>query len=630
MTSRRFRRDKGVPMPHNAVPILALAVALATPVGAQTPLRGDRPFNGEFVTMHEGFENFPLNEQFMSGGFLAPPESFTGPLGFEWGLNRLTGQTAAGEWARVIDLTGAPLGGSNGVTNASRVMRIQTVTPQQPNGFFAGAALRWSGLLSPESAEPVRVSSEVFITDAGNTNFFEISSFPTGIVVARTLWGGTCSDDSDAGYCSNLGLPTGPIPGIQTLIVNFDFAYGPYIFRPARFCFDARDNVIEGCVPPPGGAVGDQVPLPIGIWSEFAYEVAADGRYTLLLNRLDGVGAVAINGDSYTAFGELETGFIDRVAFSSSYEAAESELYVDNVRASGSLYVPPNAPPAACPLVDDLDWMDTGVAGVQAGEWQFAGFNSHIVAEESLERGVVLSHRNRLIDGRFRREFWRNLSQTDLESRDLIVSFDVSTDAPTVRAFALFDGDDLAARVTIGVWPFETFENQYDPSVLVQINPDYEPIDPSFESPDANAPVIGVDVADTGFDWINDEQFRRVEMRLSNNGSLRVSIDGQRVYAGPGGFAAGVDLLVFESESNSYGSGTKLYLDALTVDCDAPSCATDFDLDDETTFNDLNAVLANFGASALNGFHPGDTNADGVVDFTDLNAVLAAFGTSCQ
>jgi hypothetical protein len=414
------------------------------------------------------------------------------------------------------------------------------------------------------------------------------------------------------------------------LVVNFDFAWGPYIFRPARFCFDARDNVIEGCTPPPGNAVGDQVPLPIGLWSEFAYEVAADGRYTLLLNRLDGVGAVAINGDSYTAFGELETGFIDQVAFNSSYESAESVLHVDNVSVSGPLYVPPNAPIAACPLVDDLDWMDTGVAGVQAGEWQFTGFNSHIVAEATLDRGVVLSQRNRLIDGRFRRELSRALAPTGFANDDLVVTFDASTDEPAVRAFALFNGDDIAARVTIGVWPFETFENQYDPSVLVQINPDYEPIDPSFESPDANAPVVGVDVADTGFEWINDGQFRRVEMRLSNNGSLRVSIDGQRVYAGPGGFAAGVDLLAFESENNAYGGSSTLRIDALSVVCDAPSCATDFDFDDATTFSDLNAVLANFGASGLIGFHPGDADADGVVDFTDLNAVLAAFGTSCE
>ncbi len=54
-------------------------------------------------------------------------------------------------------------------------------------------------------------------------------------------------------------------------------------------------------------------------------------------------------------------------------------------------------------------------------------------------------------------------------------------------------------------------------------------------------------------------------------------------------------------------------------------CSGDVNGDDMVNLQDLNLVLANFGANSLDG----DANLDGEVDLSDLNTVLAAFGTNC-
>jgi hypothetical protein len=80
-------------------------------------------------------------------------------------------------------------------------------------------------------------------------------------------------------------------------------------------------------------------------------------------------------------------------------------------------------------------------------------------------------------------------------------------------------------------------------------------------------------------------------------------------------------------------SFTRIDIDVRAIDAqgrggDDP-CPADTNSDNFVNFNDLNAVLGQFGAQAAPGELVGDVNLDGAVDFGDLNAVLAAFGTSC-
>jgi hypothetical protein len=205
----------------------------------------------------------------------------------------------------------------------------------------------------------------------------------------------------------------------------------------------------------------------------------------------------------------------------------------------------------------------------------------------------------------------------------------VRTTGSTVRGIALLEGDTAAARVFLGR---ETPTTPYEPSVYVQINPDYDPIDDPFGSdPQTNAPVIGVDVVDTNVDW-QTGFYHTLEIRRSANGAVRISIDGQRIFTALRPGAVFPSRLAFESENNTSGMGSQLRINDVTFVCDAPSCAADFNLDDVIDFADLNVVLSNFGDV---GFPPltiplGDANGDLRVDFDDLNAVLSAFGTSCK
>ena len=603
-------------------------------------MRGDRLYNGEFVTMRDELENYPVNTQFVSGGFSAPPSSFTGPAGFAWGLNRLTAQTAAGEWARVVDLSADPVGGANGVINASHALRIRTITAQQPGnlGIYQGAALYWDTPLHPVAGINARVSAEMFIPNASGLFSFEPFSWSALSGLARVIWGGTCVDFFE---CNDLRLPAGPIDGIRMLIPNLDFAWGPYIYVHTRYCMDARGNVFPGCTPPPGRAVGDIVPVPLGQWARMAYETTLDARRIVLLDAFDGAGEIEISGDSLLI--GATAGYIDGVRWAASYESVNAELLIDNIEASGPLYIAPEPPPLDCPYLDDLDWMDLGIAQVQAGQWTFSlSLNQpqqrRVQVVEEPGRGRVLANAVSYFDDRYRRDFARELPPTNLSTdADFVVSVDVRTDrlgvgwpaANWVRGFALYNGPALAARVIFGNWTDPNDASSFDPGVFVQINPAYDPIDPFNSHPFDNAPVIGVDLVDTGYDWSNGE-YRRLTLRASANGALRVLIDDTLIYAGEGVFSGAIDRIAFESEHNPESFGANFASTRCVSRAMRRPAHTDFTFDDLTNFADLNIVLANFGASNGPGFTPGDANADGVVNFADLNATLAAFGTGCR
>jgi hypothetical protein len=59
------------------------------------------------------------------------------------------------------------------------------------------------------------------------------------------------------------------------------------------------------------------------------------------------------------------------------------------------------------------------------------------------------------------------------------------------------------------------------------------------------------------------------------------------------------------------------------------TCSGDSNGNGAVNFEDLNAVLSNFGSSAAAGFPFGDVTNDQIVNFDDLNATLSAFGNSC-
>src|SRR5690606_15805526 len=102
-----------IPMHSAFVLVVSAGLAMATPShadghessGGHASLRVPRVpsadaspreglIDGAFVMMRDELENFPLNTSFGGDGVVAPPTSFTGPPGFTWPDNTLTGQSA--------------------------------------------------------------------------------------------------------------------------------------------------------------------------------------------------------------------------------------------------------------------------------------------------------------------------------------------------------------------------------------------------------------------------------------------------------------------------------------------------------------------------------------------------------
>lgn len=58
-------------------------------------------------------------------------------------------------------------------------------------------------------------------------------------------------------------------------------------------------------------------------------------------------------------------------------------------------------------------------------------------------------------------------------------------------------------------------------------------------------------------------------------------------------------------------------------------CDGDADGDRTVDFDDINSVIANWGADYGAGTGPGDANGSGLVDFDDINAIIANWGAAC-
>lgn len=598
------------------------------PVSQTSPR--DNDIGGEFVTVRDELENFPLDTSFGGAGVWAPTTSFTGPPGFVWPLNNLRGQSST-NFVRLVDLSGAPVGGANGVVNATRAIEIVTGVAQPPGGFFTGANLRFGGqtgeptlVLAPTADNNARISAEYYLSTIEQLFTFESAAVFIGYTTGRLMWGGVCNEVFP-GDCTSIGIPVGFNPHILSLGVTCT-GFSTCEFGFARYCVDVQGNTIPGCVPPHGLAVGDLVTPPTGEWCKFVCETTQDGRLRFFLDFLNGAGEVLIVDQ-----GIFTTGFIDRVGSNTSFEVQDAFALIDNIEASGQIFPRPKAPPLDCPYLDDMEWLNTGPLRNQNPRWN-AELSSGATVIIDGARGRVISQNNNVSsDNRYRREISTFLEPSSATlSNDLVATVQVRTTGSTVRGFALYNNTNLAARVLLGR---ETLAMPYEPSVYAQTNPFYDPIDDPFgNDPLDNAPVIGADIADTQYDWDNNGVYRTIEMRLSANGVLRVSIDGQRIYTGAGAFASAIDRFAFESENNEFGSGSTLRIHDVTLACDAPSCAADFNLDHVVDFADLNTVLTNFGIVSIvpPQYFLGNTNGDDSIDFADLNAVLSAFGTTCE
>jgi hypothetical protein len=504
------------------------------------------------VVMRDNLEGYNIG---ILPGQSGPP-SFLDPPGFPWGVNLLGGPGAVG-YAAIVDLATTPLGGSNGVINASKVIRLRTQASQGQGGFFAGATMRWTPLLTAGADLPATGSAELFISTADDTYTFEPVNQLQGFITARMLWGGTCVPVNGEG-CEDIGLPVGPIPNLYYLAID-SASFTTGVFKPARYCLDSQGAVIPGCVPPAGVSVGDVVPVPTNNWVRMGWEFSADARMEAYLDLHDGSGPVQIVRDAL-----FTSPTLNRIGWNASYEVQGSSMHIDNIEASGYVFEFPTPPALECPYLDSMEWLNPGPLIGQSFRW-FASLSGSVRVVEDGVRGQVLQQTN----GGF--NFYTESANTvlpralSLPGNPWSVCFDAYTTDETVRGFAIDGEDGVVARVFLGRYddtdPLNPF---FDPTVFVQINPDFDPVNDG-------EPVVGVDIASTGYQW-TPGVYRTICVTVGVDDSLDVRVDGASIFTGEA-FSTVASRFAFESGNNAAGAGSVLRVENVFMACEDPSGA---------------------------------------------------------
>ncbi|MBX3351571.1 MAG: hypothetical protein KF684_01445 [Phycisphaeraceae bacterium] len=532
------------------------------------------------VSVKYNYENAPADTSTGGLGFTRAASFQSGTLPGTMYFN-VRGQTSV-NFVRVIDpanpLTPAPAAGPNGVANQTKMMRHRVGAAQAPGGFFTGHNARLISSetdlvaffpLAPTADNDARVSFEVYNTTTAEQNTFEPVALFTGFVTARILWGGTCVETTP-GDCTDFGLPVGPITTMLSLGPDpASFTTG--IFVPCLYCRDAQGMNIPGCTPPAGFSVGQPVQIPIGTWHRMIGETSSDARVNVYIDYLNGNPEVAIYSNTI-----LTSGFLDRVGSNASFEAAEAETFFDNISFDGEPFALPTAPTLACPYLDDFEWLNTGPVLGQTSRI-FAALSSALTVINDGGQGQVLSQINNVSsDNKFRQEFRETLPNAyALPGDPWSFCTNVRLTGSTVRAIALdseatnFIVGGVTARVYIGREDPNNIMNPfYEPTVYVQINPEYDPIDDPFTTtPQDNVPVIGVDIASTGTQWTFGS-YRDLCMTVDIDNNLTVSVNGTTIYSGTA-FANAAAVVYHESENQAFGSGATLRVADHDFQCSA-------------------------------------------------------------
>ncbi len=503
------------------------------------------------VLMRDNLEGYNIG---ILPGQFGPP-SFLDPPGFPWGLNVLGGSPSVG-YSAIVDLSSAPIGGSNGVVNATKVIRLRTQASQGQGGFFNGANMRWPTTLTAGADLPSAGSAELFISTAADTYTFEPVNQLQGFITARMLWGGTCVPVNGEG-CEDIGLPVGPIPNLYYLATDTtSFTTG--VFKPARYCLDSQGMVIPGCVPPAGVSVGDVVPVPTNNWVRMRWEFSADARMEAYLDLQDGSGPVQIVRDAL-----FTSPAIDRIGWNASFETQGASMHIDNIEASGYVFEFATPPALECPYLDSMEWLNPGPLLGQGFRW-FASLSGSVLVVDDGAQGQVLQQTNAGFD------FYTTSAETVLPigvafpGNPWSVCFDAYTTGETVRGFMIDGGiHPPAARVFLGRYdesdPMNPF---FDPTVFVQINPNFNPVN---DGP----PVVGVDIVPTGYQWAPGA-YRTICVTVGVDDSLDVRVDGASIYTGTAHSTVG-SRFAFESGNNAAGAGSVLRVDNVFMACEDPS-----------------------------------------------------------
>jgi hypothetical protein len=543
------------------------------------------------VSVGSDYSNAPVNTSLGGAGvnFVATSQSGDLPEGIAWNL-RGQGSVA---FVRVIDptlpidpkdpmsppATPAPPAGSNMVANQTNMVRHRVGTAQPANGFFTGHNNRVLANIAnapqdlttfpvaPTADNPASISMEIYNTTLGTLDTFEPVAVFTGFITGRVMWGGTCSEDAP-GDCTDIGLPIGALTEYVSLGPDpASFTTG--LFVPSSICTTATGDPIVGCVPPAGSSVGDPAAVVLNNWHRMIGETTSDGRFITSIDRLDGTPAYSIYSNVI-----LTSGFLDRVGSNASFELQDAETFFDNVVMTGEPFLLPTAPVLECPYVDDIEWINTGPVLGQTARY-FAALSSAltVINDPTPGRGQVLQQINNIsANDQFREEFNSALPAGFATAGDpWSLCADIRTTMATVRSFAPdseltnFVAGGVTTRVFLGQYSADGIS--FDNSIFVQINVEYDPNDPNGTPPGDNNPVIGVDIVDTGANWMGGV-YNTLCLTVGFDNSLDVSVNGNSIYTGSA-FSNGATIVRFESENNAFGTGASMRVDNIDFACSA-------------------------------------------------------------
>jgi hypothetical protein len=522
----------------------------------------------EFATRGRGFSG-PVQmrdnlEGFTIGGLLpgqSGSPSFLNPPDFPWGDNLLSAAVTAA-FIRIVDLAATPLGGSNGVVNASKAIEIRTTVAQGPGVLYPGASLRWGPILTPGVDAPAVGSSEGYITSVTDLYTFDTVNRFAQYLAGRLFWGGPCDPDIH-GDCSKPFPQVDAPPFIYYLGRDSDGVNGAAFIT--AYCVDAHGAPIPGCAPPGGLSVGDPAPIPTLNWVRLAWSFSADGVMTALLDLQDGSGPVPVAQSVL-----LTVPSFNNISWNTAFRVQGESMFIDNIEASGYIFEPPVGPVFECPFLDDIEWLSPGVLLGQSTDWFAQPGNGVFVVEDGAQ-GQVLRQNNAGF-GSYTTSALRQLPEAfAFGSSPWTVCFDASTTGETVRAFALDSA--LSMPIPSGVTTrlffgrddtSDPMNPSFDPTIFVQINADY---DPRVDGP----PEVGVDIVSTGYQW-GPGQYREVCVTVDVNAGMTVSVDGAAIYEGSA-FTNAVSEFAVESANTAGREGDSLSVDNVSLMCSDPSGA---------------------------------------------------------
>ncbi|MGD9692428.1 MAG: hypothetical protein AB7G17_13405 [Phycisphaerales bacterium] len=527
---------------------------LASVIGQITRGSSNSGADGPALTfLDDTFEGTPTNVNLSSpAGVQSTSAVYSGAT---------TGAGALYSQARLFPNAGAVTDAVAG--NSSVKLRGFNTTTNAPDGTITRL---WAYNFAKSFVNPTTIDQRfVFRADTGLNAVFahdcyvnaiesrwvsEASYVSSGFVIDRVMWGGESVSGS---------IPIGPTPYFYNLGPDPN-SFTTGLFIPLTF---------------PVGYTGPQTPgpegqmrVPVQQWFRIIHETDQAGTNFIKIDYNDGNGPV----EGYATIG-INVGRIDRWSARHHETRQNDACYYDNMHVEGVEFILPTPPLLQCTsgqYVDDLEWLFNDQLFGQSTRWVSAqSAFAAIVLDPPAGSNNAMRQNNIFPDDRYREEMRTSLPDafaTPGSPISLCTDIKIPAGNVTVRGFSAQSvlNNTVTSRLYIGR---EAPPAPYTNRAYVQMNAAYNPIDPEgTTTPFDNVAIVGVDVADTGFNYPFDNAYRTVCFNVNDAAVLTVKVGTTTIYTGTA-FVNAIDRAGYDSENNAFGAGNQFFLDNVVLQC---------------------------------------------------------------